>query len=134
MKGRSPAKATSTSTASPPRSAASASSVDHTPRSRAKWLNVPAGITSSGTPASSATDEAALMAPSPPATPRICASAAARRSWQARSWPAFTSMIVACGSSARSRLVSPGDAVPADVLTIRARPLPSGAMGAACGA
>jgi hypothetical protein len=37
-----PVTPTSTRTASPARSAASASSTDHTPRSAAKWLNVPA--------------------------------------------------------------------------------------------
>ncbi|HEX6452425.1 MAG TPA: hypothetical protein VF060_23565 [Trebonia sp.] len=55
----------STRTASPARNAASASSTDQPPRSPAKWLNVPAGITSSGRPASSATAHAAVAARHP---------------------------------------------------------------------
>ena len=69
----------STKTASPARNAASASSTDQTPRSPAKWLNVPAGITSSGRPASTAAAHAVLTVPSPPATPRMRALLAAPR-------------------------------------------------------
>ena len=61
-----------------------------TPRSRAKWLRVPAGTQTKGRPCADATAATTAIEPSPPATP----SASAPRSTAsvtkaARSWPGW---------------------------------------------
>lgn len=56
-------------TAVPARTAADASASDAMPTSRAKWLSVPVGTTTSGSRCSAATAAAAATVPSPPATP-----------------------------------------------------------------
>ena len=71
-----------------------------TPRSRAKWLRVPAGTHAKGSPCAAAAPATTAMEPSPPAipsasAPRLTASATSA----ARSWPGSSTT----GSMPRSR-------------------------------
>jgi hypothetical protein len=65
--------ATSTLTAFPETTASAVSCGVCRPTSRAKWLSVPAAMTASGRPCSTATAAAAATLPSPPATPSAVA-------------------------------------------------------------
>ena len=83
--GRLPARPRSAWTASPSRSAARASRASSTPRSAAKWLNVPTGITSSAGPAWCPWPTARRPAPSTAHRGRPGATGRAGRARRARS-------------------------------------------------
>ncbi len=89
------------------------------PRSRAKWLRVPAEMTSSGMSCSAAIPATSACVPSPPATPSRSAPSA--MAWRASS---PTSMI--CGPSSRATVAPEGlglvlEAEPGHLPTTRAR-------------
>ena len=83
--------ARSTATACPAPVASTASCRSYTPTSRAKWLRVPVGTTTSGSPRRPATAAAAATDPSPPATPTASAAV-----------PARSTASSSCSSSSRS--------------------------------
>lgn len=105
MKTRGPASPRSTRAGSPSHDALKARTGSRMsrPRSRAKWLRVPAGTTTNGRSASAATAATAATVPSPPATPRTCApSWRASLASDAASWSALINLTRAPIPSARS--------------------------------
>jgi hypothetical protein len=77
--------------------------MSYTPTSRAKWLSVPVGTTTSGRFRRPATVAAAATDPSPPATPIARAhpshSATAASSWASMSWSGVARSTTAAGSA-----------------------------------
>ena len=91
------------SSASVNASSAPTSSFGSTPRSRAKWLRVPAGTHTNGSPCAVATDATTASDPSPPAMPSTSAPPAAAPSARVpRSSPGSRTI----GSMPRSRAAS----------------------------
>lgn len=87
-------RSTRRSTASPKASSAAAGSSRSSPRSRAKWVRVPAGTQTKGSPCRRATSATTAWQPSPPATPSTsapsataCSASSRRSSSRPPGWP-----------------------------------------------
>ena len=110
----------------PARTAAMASSTVSRPRSRARWLSVPAGTATNGTSRSAAIVATAARVPSPPAAPMATSSSWHSRS--SRSSSGSSSWMSAPGRPSRSASVGASvHAGPDDGFTTMRTPVPSGA-------